>query len=167
MKDTTMKDTTMEDTVMDNVTMETISPRKKRKGKYTRSEKAHFLNLCRTHGMAYHRDADRQPSGYPYVLASMQHEAARHIEGGDLHASDPWQAKEYNLELETAREWLQRADLGETEMENSVRKCKALDKHIREVRAAHEILRSKFERAKRLGLKCPDMNPVTFELLYT
>ncbi|RAL63488.1 hypothetical protein DID88_003908 [Monilinia fructigena] len=135
MGNTTIKDTIMEDTVMEDGATEATEVKDA---------------------------ADATPESYALVITKMQAEATKHIKGGELNATDPWEPREYIVGLSVARAWLHKADLGETGVEKVRRIKKEVEEKEQEVKAANEHLRLQFKSLKRLDSKKPA--PETIDL---
>ncbi|KAB8302346.1 hypothetical protein EYC80_005775 [Monilinia laxa] len=158
MEDTVMGDLKMEATEPKDAADATSPPMKYYKGRFKHSEKAYFLFLCRKHGIPDLRPEGRKEQHhvreqYALALTAMQAEATKHIKGGELHATDPWEPREYVVGLSVARAWLHKADFGETEVEKERRIKKEQEKKEQEIKAANEHLRLQFKNLKLLGYK--------------
>ncbi|TEY61057.1 hypothetical protein BOTCAL_0175g00080 [Botryotinia calthae] len=75
---------------------------------YNESEIAKFTQVVRHHFF------EDNPSKWIYIAVTMKIEQARHLEGGDLFASDPWPVRTYSVQT-CQKKWYSMVRKGEVE----------------------------------------------------
>ncbi|KAK8900993.1 hypothetical protein QC760_010452 [Botrytis cinerea] len=75
---------------------------------YNESELAKLTQVIR------HFFLEDNPSKWTYIAVTMKIEQARHLEGGDLFASDPWPIRQYSIQA-CQKKWYSMVRKGEVE----------------------------------------------------